>query len=286
MYRIGLSSCGFELNEQSFEGLAQSQIQNIEIAMPYEKHFDFNYKATKKFADKYGINLWSYHLPFSTPMNLDIAALNEDIRLKSVEFLSEVIKKAADIGIDKFVIHPSSEPKSEDCIIRDEEIKKSMDSLNILAELAYRQGAVIAVEDLPRSCLGHTSDEIIRLISANEKLRVCFDVNHLLQDTNINFIKKLSDKIITVHISDYDFINERHWLPGEGKINWQELYQQLCSCNYNGVWLYEIRLKCPPTILRSRDLTFMDFRKNANEIFTNTPLTVIGKQKDNLGMWE
>ena len=103
-------------------------------------------------------------------------------------------------------------------------------------------GAVIAVEDLPRTCLGNTSDDIRKLISVNDKLRVCFDTNHLLEEDNIEFMKKLADKIITLHISDYDFLNERHWLPGEGKLDWAAMFSTLKEIGYNGVWMYEIKI--------------------------------------------
>lgn len=35
-------------------------------------------------------------------------------------------------------------------------------------------------------------------------------------------------------------LKERHWLPGEGKINWKELIAALDSCGYSGVWMYEV----------------------------------------------
>ena len=142
-----------------------------------------------------------------------------------------------------------------------------MDSLDRLAEMAFAEGVTIAVEDLPRTCLGNTADEIAEIISVNDKLRVCFDTNHLLKDNNVNFMRTLGDKIITVHISDYDFINERHWLPGEGKVDWKDFMTEFNNIGYDGVWMYELGLECPPTIVRDRNLTFVDFYQNANSIF-------------------
>ena len=75
--------------------------------------------------------------------------------------------------------------------------------MSALAEKAASHGAVIAVENLPRTCLGKNSDEINELISANPKLKVCFDTNHLLKENISDFIKKTGKNIVTVHISDY-----------------------------------------------------------------------------------
>lgn len=204
-------------------------------------------------------------MPFGPFRVIDISSLHRELRENAINLYTELIAKAGDIGIDKFILHPSGEPiKDEE---REERIKYSMQSLDQLAEIAHRNGAVIAVEDLPRSCLGNTAEEVHRLIGANDKLRVCFDTNHLLTDTNLNFIRTLSEKIITVHVSDYDFVDEKHWLPGEGKVDWNELFSALKDVNYKGVWMYEIGLTPPKTLARSRNLTFDDFLQNANAIF-------------------
>ena len=265
MYKIGLSSSGFALTEDNFKKLSESGIDAIEISMPSELYGSVNHKELFDFSRRYGVGLWSYHLPFWPFTQIDISSADNTLRASSIDYYTELIKKAADIGIDKFVVHPSGEPIGDDA--REERIKYSMQSLDTLAEIAHRQGAVIAVEDLPRSCLGNTSDEILRLISANDKLKVCFDTNHLLSDTNANFINKLEDKIITVHVSDYDFEDEKHWLPGEGLVNWAELLSGLERVNYSGIWLYEINLSNPKMLTRSRDLTFSDFVENANALF-------------------
>ena len=79
-----------------------------------------------------------------------------------------------------------------------------------LADFANKFGAVICVEDLPRTCLGRDSSDINELVSAQPDLRVCFDTNHMLSEDVCAFIKDVGDKIVTVHVSDYDYLNERH----------------------------------------------------------------------------
>lgn len=264
MYRIGLSTC-FEPDEGNFECLSKAGINAIEICRPTKLHETINYKELEMLSKKYNIELWSYHLPFGPFREIDISSPDKELREHTIRYFSELIKKAGDIGIDKVIIHPSGEPISDD--MRAEKLKCSMDSLDRLAEIAFLEGVTIAVEDLPRTCLGNTADELAKIISVNDKLRVCFDTNHLLSDNNVNFMRTLGDKIITVHVSDYDFINERHWLPGEGKVDWKEFMTEFNQIGYDGVWMYEVSLVCPPTIVRDRDLTFEDFYQNANRIF-------------------
>jgi sugar phosphate isomerase/epimerase len=264
MYKIGLSSSAFELNAENFCKIRESGLEAIEVSEGYDGSKQLNYSALASLSSEYGIKLWSFHLPFFPFKIIDVSSLNKELRDNALLLYTELIKKASDIGIDKFVIHPSGEPIADED--REERIKYSMQSLDTLAELAHRHGARIAVEDLPRTCLGNTADELLRIISVNDKLRVCFDINHLLKDTPLDLINKLGDKIITLHVSDYDRIDERHWLPGEGVNDWSGIYEALRKVGYDGVWMYEVGFRSK-TIERSRLLTFNDFYENAREIF-------------------
>ena len=285
--QVALSCSGVTLNDENFAKMKESGIDAVEVALGYSFCQILDYNAIAKFAKKNDVKLWSSHLPFMPYDKLDMAALDGNVRNGTVEYYTELVKKLAAVGVDKFVIHPSREPIPED-EKRAEYVKCAKDSFSRLADIAAQEGAVIAVEDLPRSCLGRSAEEMLEIVSANDKLRVCFDSNHLMIDSNVNFLEKLADRIVTVHISDFDFENERHWLPGEGKLVWQPIYKKLCEIGYKGPWLYEIGLKAPKTIIRERDLTYADFYENAQTIFS-------GKEpqkpdfttyKEHIGMWE
>ena len=260
MLKIGLSSCAKILNRQLFADYASSGIDAIEITPEWEDYKNLNYHDIKRYADEFGITLWSYHLPFQTT---DLSTTDRAWRLCTTEYMSELIKQGSDIGIHKFIAHPSSgsfEPEE-----RQEKIECAKESLNELAEFAAKYDSQICVEVLPRQCLGNCSAEILELISVNDKLRVCFDTNHLLKEDCLDFIKAVGNKIVTLHVSDYDFVDERHWLPGEGKVDWNRLYQGIVDSGYNGVWMYELGFARSD---REKALTCKDFAANANEIFT------------------
>lgn len=271
MLKIGLSTAGFTFTEENFKSLKNAGITNIEISRGWLEYDSLDFSEIKRLADKYGVNLWSFHLPFADPKNVDISSLNEEIRKKTVNWWCKFIEIGAKMGVKIFVAHPSSEPISEDPEIRPKNIEAAKKSLKELADYAAKFDAAIAVEDLPRTCLGRNAEEIQELISADNRLKVCLDTNHMLIDSNLNLIEKLGDKIVTLHISDYDFIDERHWLPGEGKIEWQELYNAILKSGYKGVWMYEILLKSPENANRTRDLRFKDFVENADQIFKSKP---------------
>ena len=275
--RLGLSTPDF-INEQLFCDMKNAGITDMEISVSKELSEKLDYDKIKEWSEKYGINLWSFHLPFWPFSEIDISKL--EIAKESVEYLKGYIDKATKIGVDKFVIHASGEPiEDSDRAVRMETAK---DSLCDLATYASKKGACILVENLPRTCLGRNSSELLELLSAHSELKACFDTNHLLGEDYVKFIHAIGKNIASTHISDYDFKDERHWLPGEGKIDWQKLMDALDKVGYDEMWLYEIGLKAPSTITRDRDLNIEDFAQNARTLFEGKTPAPLGTPKGDL----
>ncbi len=281
MYKIGLST-PVKITEELFKSYRDGKIEVMEVSRDRKESDALDFDKLKEWSEKYGVELGSFHLPFWPFEEIDISS--EPLAQKTIEYLCTFIDKGTKIGIDKYVIHASGEPIEEG--ERASRMECAKRSLDILAKFAKERGAVICVEDLPRTCLGRDISDIKELISANDDLRVCLDLNHLLYEDNLDFIKELGDKIITLHVSDYDGVNERHWLPGEGKNDWQAILSELQKIGYRGPWLYEIGFACPKTIIRDRALTPEDLYLNATELFENKEITIFSKPKENLGFWE
>ena len=272
MNRIGLSVPSFSINEEMFQKLSKAGITAIEVCHSRKEHLEYdNFEKFAEWSKQYGVELWSYHLPFyDRELRFDIS--HDGTADNTVALFCNIIKEAAAAGIKRFIVHPSAEPiKDED---RSAKMERSKKTLLALAEFADTVGAVICVEDLPRTCLGRNSAELMELISVHPSLRVCFDTNHLLSEPFVDFIHALGDKIVTLHVSDYDFIDEKHWLPGEGLVDWHLLYRTLCEVGYDQVWLYELGFH-HDGLNRSRDLTCEDFVQNAREIFEGKPITTL-----------
>ena len=270
MYRVGISSCGKVIDRELFEDYSKNSITDIEISESGTDYSEFDFRKTQLLSKEYSVNIWSLHLPFYPAERFDISVINGGLRKKSVETMSEIIKRGSEIGINKFVIHPSSEPIDDG--ERATRIDCACESLSKLADLGEKVGAVICVENLPRTCLGNSTEEMKKLVSADERLQICFDTNHIAAEKPEGIIISLAKKIVTLHISDFDFIDERHWLPGEGKINWKNVMQSLGKINYSGAFMYEVDYERPS---KSRDLTAADFYVNAEEIFEGKELTII-----------
>ncbi len=271
--KIGLSTCSKPFCEELFKEYAEAGISAMEISYNLETTNQFDFALAKEYADKYGIELWSLHLPFMPFSIIDIS--RPELAEASLEFYSKTLLKAnRDAGITRFVIHPSGERIAEED--RPLRLATAREHILKLADVAKSVDSIILVEDLPRLCLANCSDEILYLTEGHDSLKVVFDTNHLLHEDIGEFIKKVGNRIASTHISDYDFIDEKHWLPGEGMIDWDKLYKDLVSVGYDGAWLYELGFVAPKTLTtRSRDLTCKDFYNNAQEIFNGRKITVI-----------
>ena len=186
---------------------------------------------------KEGNYLWSVHLPFGG--GWDAAHIDERDRADAVCGFKRVIDLTSEWHPSVYVLHGCLEPVSDD--EREARMLQCIKSVRELNEYAAKYGARIALEDLPRSCLGNCTAEMARIVKETG-VKICFDVNHLLGDTHENFLNSLENDIITTHLSDYDGEDERHWLPGEGIVPWKLLFERLESVGYDGAYLFELKM--------------------------------------------
>ncbi len=274
-----------QLSDEGFFNLKKAGIDAVELSVlnpePLSK---LNPKEVIKNAEKNGVELWSFHVTFEPFGKIDPSLKSGEIAEYTKKAVEEGLNLAGECGVKCAVIHPSCEPYRDG--EREERIKIAKENLALYANLAEKNGVTLCVEDLPRTCLGHTSDEILQLISADSRLRVCFDTNHLLfGETQEDFIKAVGDKIVTLHVSDYDFLNERHWLPGEGDINWEKTIKTLDEIGYNGPLLYEVSM-APPTIVRPHVMTYEDIAENMKELMNGKTPAPLGTRVPDLKKWK
>ena len=203
-----------------------------------ELNFIENPYYTKALCDEAGVEIFSLHLPFGKRFDL-INDVPEEIAyiLKTLELL---IRSAAKIGIKMCVLHPSTDGIADE--ERPEKRKLSLDGIVKLQAVAQEVGIVLAVENLPRTCLCYCSDEMIDMLSGTG-VKIIFDMNHAPVETDVEFIDKLSAagfEIYSIHISDYYGAEEKHNMPGDGTNKWRDIFDALERAGYKGPLMYEV----------------------------------------------
>ena len=273
---VGIStSCVPRADAALFDSFARAGVACAEISMPGRDYASFPYAECARWARDAGVEIRSFHLPFYTEETVDPASLDPYVRRRTAELHARYVRIAADMGARIAVVHACLEPVAD--ADRAERLARAKESMAALAEAGAAAGVTVCVEDLPRSCLGNTSAELADIVSCDPRLRVCFDTNHLLLESHADFLARLGPLVATLHVSDYDFVNKRHWLPGEGRIDWRALADGLDAIGYAGAFTYELSFAGnPKSVARDRDLTPEDLVRNAREIEARAPLAVHG----------
>ena len=192
--------------------------------------------AIKADIDSAGLKVWSVHMPYSR--TLDISMTDDVKRAENVQYMKDMMRVAGIFQPQYLVLHPSAEPIAPD--EREQRLANSHASIGELAPVAKEIGAVLCIENLPRTCLGQNGEEMMRLIEGYDEVGLCFDTNHLLYQSHADYLKAVEKgKIKTVHLSDYDFADERHLIPGEGLIDNQVLWAGIRENGYDGIMMFE-----------------------------------------------
>lgn len=225
--------------------LKKAGIDYVEVGMHSSKDMELAEIITlvnnyKKAADAAGIAIWSIHIPFG--WDYDISLPDPILRERSLQAILLTLKLAKGFGpYQKAILHPSFEPIDKSFRISHiASFRACIKELGPLIEEKYN--VRLAIECLPRTCLGNNAAEMISLIGDIPSVDVCMDTNHLLSEKTEYFAEKLSRRVQTVHISDYDEINERHWLPGKGVINFPAVVDVLVKSGYQGPFMYEVSI--------------------------------------------
>jgi len=243
-WRVGMSAGRLgRINEDQMYEIRRAGFDCIEIGLGrIRSEEDLETMSTqaallKEAADEAGIDIWSIHIPYGR--DIDISLIDSVGRERAVEEIKAMMTLCEHLHPEKLVIHASFEPVPAE--EREQRLAMCEESLALLSKEAEQYEAQLVVECLPRTCLGNTSKEILALVEAVNGLGVCCDTNHLLQETTAEFIEAVGGWISTLHVAEYDGVDERHWLPGhdDGVIDWMKVIGNLVSSGYSGPFMFE-----------------------------------------------
>lgn len=201
--------------------------------------------AFREMLDRTGKKAPTYHCPYGG--EYDISLLDESARHRAVRLLINLFPEAEALGASILVVHASpSVIPADERHFRIAQVKRSLwEFLSVLQHRKIR----MAVELLPRGCIGNTVAELFTVLEElPDEFGVCLDVNHMMANIDglPEAVRQLGTRLYHLHVSDYDGIDERHWLPGDGKIDWWPFLVALRQNNYQGAFNYELRLTGPP----------------------------------------
>ena len=239
MVALGFDSIDIVLCECGYEGNAE-QIATIQTRI--------------RKAQSLGLQLNNLHLPYG--YDWDISIPDDTCRAAAVNNVKSVIDWAEGLNPYCYVFHPSAGP-----VLDKHRGKRLADLQSSMKELQAYTKTPLAVENMPRTGMLNTSAELMDFARQMGKVDYCIDVNHFLRETPDEAIEKVGQYTVTLHISDHDYADEKHWLPGKGKIEWQKVIAALEKANYRGVWNYELVNPNPAEVRQNYDWLFDAYNK-------------------------
>lgn len=171
----------------------------------------------------------------------DISLIDEDARRGGVRSVRHAVDMAADFAARFIVVHASAEPVEDD--ERDARLSQCRTSLEEIGQYAAEAGVGVAVELLPRTCLGRTADELLALVDGldSDVFGLCLDTNHNMDRPAElpDVARRIGGRLWELHVSDYDGVDEKHWMPGQGVVDWPALIAALHEIGFDGPFNYE-----------------------------------------------
>ncbi len=225
-----------ESREESLMTARVAGARRCEVALKADEADAAGYWA--RLLQRAELECWSVHTPFGG--GLDLSSPDAEVRGRSLNVVLAALDVGVDLGARLAVVHGGAEPVPPEQ--RAAYLDASRDSLAQVGERCRDLGLRMAVEFLPRTCPGNSVAELDYLLDGtNHGLGgICLDLNHAnLGSDLVANIAGLAGRILTVHASDNDGVDERHWLPGQGIIDWAEALAALRQAGYSGPFLYE-----------------------------------------------
>jgi len=239
---LSLTSITNGIIPADIEVLRNTCFESFEIFPDVFAH-DHDYALHREFMQMLksaGKQVAAYHMPFYALD--DISNVNEDFRRRAIKRYRALLQEVEFFEAKILVIHPSSEPIDQSR--RHEHIDNLRNSLRELEPDLNNRNLRVAIEILPRKCLGNSLADIEAILHGlSNTFGCCLDVNHLMNNYAElpDIVRKLGAKIYNLHISDYDGVDEKHWLPFSGVINWPAFLHALKQINYQGPFNYELK---------------------------------------------
>ena len=163
-----------------------------------------------------------------------LKAFKEDNN-KLFDNAKRTIEVAHILGAKYCVLHPSS-----DC-----SIKENAERFLLLKQIAIDNDIIIAIENMPSAGLFGKPEHFIELLDiiGDDHFKVCLDIGHaeidFVHSSATEFINKLDDRLVCLHIHDNNQSQDIHQLPYTYAVNFEEIAKALKNNHYRGDITFE-----------------------------------------------
>ena len=256
--RIGVSMlyCLSQPFGRMLKSLAKVDVQLVEIVDEGLHELNEKRVATlNEIAKDKGIR-YTVHAPFA---DINIASPSKPMLNASIKRLEQSIGYARDLDAQLWVFHPGARTGIS-TFYPGEDWKQNIQTIRELHETAEKHGLNIAIENLPEKYgfIMKNPEDFQKFYKETslQDIGITLDVGHAnLENQIINFLKKLPDKIVHMHLSDNMGENDQHLGIGYGKIDWLQFAETLREIAYNKNIIIEVMEHVQESLQKIREMT-------------------------------
>lgn len=181
---------------------------------------------------------FTVHAPYEPWIN--IAEPEKERRSRSILRLKASIDAAVELEAKVWVFHPGSFQKGADL---QPYVKSNIDSIAVLYDYAKSVGIRAALENAsPGGSALFCAPKDFEELYAETRiyLPIVFDVAHAyLGRLHEEFISKLTNRFVELHLHDTHGAHDEHLELGAGTIEWRKLLSMLIDRGFNGIYMIE-----------------------------------------------
>jgi sugar phosphate isomerase/epimerase len=186
-------------------------------------------------AEEHGIAIDSLHAPYG-PKH-DISYSDSESRMASVCRIALAMAAAVELDAKTVILHLQSWPVEAGI----QDVDSLLRSLEALVESAENMKMRLAAENLP----GKVADVFLRRALAEFKsdyFGFCYDSSHdqLGPGKPYEVLEEFANRLFAVHLSDNDGLEDRHWIPFTGIVDWERVCYILHEARYSQPLLLEV----------------------------------------------
>ncbi|HKL12358.1 MAG TPA: sugar phosphate isomerase/epimerase [Halanaerobiales bacterium] len=206
------------------------------------ENIDYKYlKDIKKELQKRDLKA-TFHAPAH---DVDLTSMNPGIRKESIKQHIKAIEIASFLEANLMVVHtgsyyPGDKKGSENGKNR------LYKSLNKILPYAEQHDIIIALENYPvgENAIFNSPENVKKILGDfNSKfLKITLDIGHanLTKISAVEYLNKLKEEIVHLHINDNFGQADEHLIPGKGNIDYKKLLQTIKEINYDKIGIFEL----------------------------------------------
>ena len=224
------------------EELANSKIRNFEFScgrFPSHREILEKTGTLAPWIQSGKICCCSLHLPFNGGAECPTQSYEAERQI-CIQRYEHLLRALAPLGMKHVTTHVGSPDVGQS---RLDAIECARKTFQALIPVVQECGVSLNLEICASGAIGGVPEEMELLLEdMPDCIGICFDVNHAGEHWQEvpQWISRLGKRIRTFHFSDCDGIDQCHWLPGNGILNWKEIMREIQRLDHECPLIYEV----------------------------------------------